>query len=1026
MKIPPTLLSLLVGMGGVLMPLGANAAEPAPVAEPTAEQAAFFEREIRPVLIKACVDCHGAKKQEAGLALDSRAGLMKGSDEGPVIHVGKPEQSSLIRAVRRTGDVQMPPDSKLADHEVAALSKWVEMGSPWPGTIEKSTNKPAKPLWSLEPVKRIEPPAASDPAWNENGIDRLLFAKLKEQGLSPVGPADKRTLLRRVTLDLTGLPPTTEEIAAFLADDTPQAYAKLIDRLLASPRYGERWARHWLDVARYADTAGDGADYPVREAGKYRDWVIRAFNADQPYDQFVRDQIAGDILARTAPPEQYADKVTATGYLAVGKRYGYNATPDFQHLDFADAIDSVGRGLLGLSLGCARCHDHKFDPVSMSDYYAMYGIFQSTRWAFPGGEELKRPTHFPALVPAEEAARRDAAKAAELAGIDAEIQRLKKEQTALDGKSFAGGVDLGLEGQAPGKPPASPWLSIGPNAIHAEAQSPFTHTHPAGTRGVRMGTGKPNEGVRYVFASPLRKTPEKLMHFTIDFCTKAGGNQPGSYRFYLGRGVIESLAFECSVSESEIALRSGGDAWQVLRKLTPGNWYTLAVAIDPEKKTLAGLVGAPGDLVRFQDKPLNAGWDGVADTFICDAIGHVAGAAPERDLDNIGLQDSPFAEPGSPPVVAPVATAEQKERLAKVEAELATVTKLRAAKAAVVPYEVGYGVSEGTPVNARIQKRGEPEKLGSEVPRKFLDALGGDALPSDAKGSGRLELAHWITRPTNPLTARVFVNRVWHWHFGRGLVPTPSDFGVRGELPSHPELLDWVTTQFIESGWSIKSLHRQMLLTRAYQLSSEDQPAGLAADPSNRWLWRYSRRPLDAETIRDAMLAVSGRLDLSPAPVHPFPPVESWGFTIHNPFHAVYDSDRRSIYLMVQRNRRHPFLALFDAADPNFSAAERLPTTTPTQTLFLMNSPFVHAQSEGFARRLLAVQGDDAARMKVALEMALGRSSTEAEVAQAQTFVEAYRQKLAARGTPAAEQPVLAWGALARVMLTSNAFLYID
>ncbi|NDA68869.1 MAG: DUF1549 domain-containing protein, partial [Verrucomicrobia bacterium] len=483
-----------------------------------------------------------------------------------------------------------------------------------------------------------------------------------------------------------GLPPTPEELDAFEREcssisNRQSAIGNTLDRLLASPAYGERWGRHWLDVARYADTAGDGADYPVREAVKYRDWVVNAFNADQPFNEFIREQIAGDILAAQGPPADYARRITATGFLAIGKRYGYKPSPDYQHLDFADAIDSVGRSLLGLSLGCARCHDHKYDPVNMGDYYALYGIFQSTKWAFPGGEEQKRPSDFPPLVPRDEAARLDKLKAAELARLDAALAQLKADRVALDSKSIAGGPDLGFELQKLAEPPTAPWLSEGPNKVLAEAQSPFAHIHPVGTRGVRVGTGKANNGVRYVFARPLKATPGKQMHFSVDFRTVAPTDKSGAYRFYLGRGVIASLAVEVSVTATELALRDG-TKWEVVRKLQPGTWHTLRLTLDPAKKTYSGAVGALGDLTTFADKPLGASWDGVADTFICDAIGHISGPAPERDLDNLGLQETPFAEPGTGPVVAPAAPADLAERLKKLDADIAATTKQREAEAA--------------------------------------------------------------------------------------------------------------------------------------------------------------------------------------------------------------------------------------------------------------------------------------------------------------------------------------------------------
>lgn len=1016
----------------------------------------FFETRVRPLLVKHCVNCHGPKKQEGGLRLDSRDAWMRGGDRGAAIVAGQPDKSLLIQAVRHGDpDFRMPPDRKLSARQIADLEKWIRRGAIDP---RRESARPvnarlnpdeARAFWSFQPVTQPGVPRAEDDRWSRTSLDAFVRTAWIRRGLTPVADADPRTLIRRATLDLTGLPPTPDEIDAFLKDDPEQAFARLIDRCLKSPAYGERWGRHWLDVARYADTAGDGADYPVREARKYRDWVIAAFNADQPYDEFIREQIAGDVIARqmatravsagsvnTQQPgsdgaeassdaiggsadleAEYARLVTATGFLAIGKRYGYKPSPDYEHLDFADVIDSVGRSVLGLSLGCARCHDHKYDPVSMADYYAFYGILKSTKWAFPGGEELKRPAHFPPLVPPATAARLDQVKAEELAKLDSEIASRKSDRNRLDPNWCAGGLDLHLESQAIGKPPGKPWFHAGPIEVRADSQSPFEHVYSRGTRGVRLGSGQPTDGLRYVFPDGLRAAPGRQMHFTLDFRTAADAKEKGAYRFYLGRGVVQSLAVECSVTASEFAIRNGTE-WEVIRRVERGVWHTLRLTIDPAKKTYSGIVGTVDDLTTFESKGVGLNWDGVLDCFICDGIGHVGGAACARDLDNVGLQETPFGEPGG------VAERPRREpdvaRRKELDARIKELTERRAARAAVPAYAVAYGVGESSPTNVRIQQRGEPERLGDEVPRRFLEVLGGDRVPPDA-GSGRLPLADWLTRSTNPLTARVFVNRVWQWHFGQGLVTTPSDFGLRGQRPSHPELLNWLASEFVANGWSVKWLHRQIMLSRTYQLASDDHADNLETDPGNRWLWRFARRRLDAESIRDSMLAVSGGLDRSEPGPHPFPPVESWGFTIHRPFHAVYDSRHRSVYLMVQRNRRHPYLALFDAADPNQSVASRHATTTPTQALFLMNSPFVHEQADLFARRILAAADDTPSRVRFAFTAAHGRVPPEPEFQDAVAFVSAYREKLAAD-----DSGQQAWAALARVLLTSNAFLYVE
>ena len=993
----------------------------------------FFEARVRPLLVKHCLKCHGAKKQEGGLRLDSRDGWMRGGDRGTTILAGQPAKSLIIQAVKYDDpDLQMPPAKKLTSNEIADLETWVKRGAPDPRRESATQNttrmsvEDARTFWSFLPLKAPAVPRDAGDRWSRSSIDAFVHAQLKAHGLSPVVDADRRTLIRRATFDLTGLPPTPSEIEAFLGDDSPNAFDSLLDRLLDSKAYGERWGRHWLDVARYADTAGDGADYPVREAYKYRDWVIRAFNDDMPFDQFVREQIAGDILARrdsTDDPERYASQVTATGFLAIGKRYGYKASPDYQYLDFADVIDSVGRSLQGLSLGCARCHEHKYDPVSAEDYYALYGILQSTKWAFPGGEEQKRPAHFSPLVPPSQVTALEQARADELAVLDAKLTELNRRRQEFDPNLRAGGMDLGFEAQKAGGRPADPWVCAGPIEITPEAQSPFDHVHPKGKLGVRIGSGQPTDGLRYVFKDGLRATPGRKMHFTVDF-RSVTSKEKGAFRFYLGRGVVQSLAIQCSATATEFAVANGGN-WETIRRITPGTWYTLRITIDPAKKTYSGIVGTADDLTRFSDKSVGPGWDGVADCFICDGFGHVSGAACSRDLDNIGMQEVPFNSPGSKSVQPKATTANGEQQLAALASEIAELKKQRQARAAEPAYEVAYGVSEAEPVNAQVQLRGEPHRTGDEVPRRFLDVLGGEPVPQSSTGSGRLELAEWITRPSNPLTARVFVNRVWQWHFGRGLVETPSDFGSRGTRPSHPQLLDWLASEFIRSGWSVKSLHRLIMNSRTWQLASADHTRNLEIDPSNRWHWRYARRPLDAESIRDSMLFVSGNLDHTIPKSHPFPSVKTWGFTIHRPFHAVYDSNHRSVYLMVQRNRRHPYLALFDAADPNQSVATRQPTTTPTQALFLMNSPFVHEQANGFARGIAAVEADDLTRIRWAFETAHGRIPEDAVVQDAVAFASAYREKLA-DSDPTGEHDLAAWSALARVLLTSNAFLFID
>ena len=1008
----------------------------------------FFETRIRPIFVSHCEACHSDanKKTNGGLALDSRQGWQRGGDQGPAIVPGKPDESLLMKAIRHESDViAMPPEEsrpRLSQQQQDDLATWILQGAIDPRSqaerVGGMTKETAESWWSFQPLANLTPPEVARPEWVYNDIDRFVVSELLKHDLQPNDVTNRRTWIRRVTFDLTGLPPTPEEIHLFLNDPSEQAFAHVVDRLLASPAYGERYGRHWLDVARYADTAGDASDYPIREAGQYRNWVIQAFNSNMPWNDFLRQQIAGDIYAKENPDNQYANMVTATGFLAIGKRYGHRPLSDFQYLDFADAIDSVGRSLLGLSIGCARCHDHKYDPVTMKDYYALYGIMQSTKWAFAGGEEQKQPSDFPPLVPPNEAERLDAEKASALADMDRELAELRAKRNRLDPKYRGGGLDLDLESQELNKPPVTPWLSSGPNMVSHDAQSPFEQTFGKGTRGVRIGSGQTNDGVRMVFSPGLQTAFANTIYLSVDFRSPTDpksaesnvngvadpngtSNETGAYRFYLGRGVLESIALECSISATEFAIREAGQ-WRIVAALESNRWYQLRIAIDSANRVINGMLHWDAGRTDFDPIELSANWDGIANTFICDAIGHRAGTVPVRDLDNLSMQSEPFPEFGSVAEQKTDLDEEIATKLADIDSEIAVLTTRRDATALTVPYKVAYGVSEGTPSNARLQLRGEPENLGDEVQRGFVAILGNDAIAHPEHSSGRKDLAEWLTSENNPLPARVAVNRIWRWHFGRGIVSSTSDFGVRGSAPTHPQLLDWLATRFIRSGWDVKDLHKCIVLSRTYRLSSDSQHASREndADPENHLLWRFNRHALDAESLRDAMLSVSGNLNLSQPEQHPFPPVQTWAFTIHQPFHAVYESDHRSVYLMAQRNRRHPYLSLFDGADPNQSTGERLTTTTPTQSLYLMNSPLVHQWSASVAEQILNQPGERVDRIGYIYEKLIGRQATPQDIKQAENFIERYQT------SPDNASPAAAWSALARVLMTSNPFLYVD
>ena len=768
-----------------------------------AENVAWFESRVRPLLVAQCQECHGPKKQQGGLRLDTAAGVRAGGDSGPVVVPGKPEQSLLLKAVRHEGP-KMPPKQKLKFEEIALLTEWVKRGATFPEAAVRTAAVP-QAHWAFQPVADPHVPEVRHAAWPRNAVDRFVLAELEARGLTPVGPAERRTLLRRVTFDLTGLPPTPEEVERFLAEDSADAFARVVDRLLASPHYGERWGRHWLDVVRYADTAGDNSDYPIPQMYLYRNWVIQALNRDKPFDQFLTEQLAGDLL----PARDWQDrreKLIATGYVAGARRFGSYEDARYQwHLTYEDAIDNLGRTFLGLTINCARCHDHKFDPIKLEDYYSLYGFFRSTRYPWPGTELSKVPYDLVPLLPPGEAEAALAEHARQKTTWEAAVKRAEEAKAAANKAA---------------------------------------------------GEGKTDEA--------RRRTEEA-------------------------------------------------------------------------------------------DKALQA-------------------ARKQRDV---------FAR-------------------------------------TALPFETAYAVAEGTRWvgNARMHTRGDPEKLGKEVPRRFLGVLGGQPMPTDEKGSGRLALAGWLTDPANPLTTRVFVNRLWHYHFGKGLVATPSDFGRQGKPPTHPALLDYLARRFVAEGWSIKAMHRLILLSQTYQLASCEEPRNLEHDPANDYLWKFTRHRLDAESLRDALLAVSGSLDPTPGGAHPFPEQSTWDFTQHKPFKAVYETNRRSVYLMTQRIQRHPYLALFDGPDTNASTAARVTSTTPLQALYLMNDPFVHEAARKFAARLSVEAASEAARLDRAYRLAFGRPATAAEQAQAEQYLNQAQSQLASRAA--------AWESLCRALVLTNEFAYVE
>ena len=945
------------------------------------EQFVFFESKVRPLLVERCYKCHSGAKAGGGLSLETAAGWQKGGESGSAIVVGKPDDSLLIDVINYRS-LEMPPadaGGKMSADEISIITKWVADGAPDPRTSPESlagmTREQIQSWWSFQPLPAIETNPTSV------SIDAFLQAKLSEQLLTATEPADKRTLIRRATYDLTGLPPTPEDVDAFLADDSADAFDKVIDRLLESPQYGVHWGRHWLDVVRYADTAGENTDRPLPHAWRYRNWVLDALHRDMPFDKFVRMQLCGDIAGAEARAASQTDGVIATGYLAIARRFGHDIDKDI-HLTYEDVIDNLGKNFLGLTLGCARCHDHKYDPITANDYYALYGIFASTRFSFPGCEPKGQPRD---LVPLLETSKVDAMMAeyeTRMAEYEQRSQVAVKETQRL--KELAAASNRTLAESAVGEGESVSLLQDSGGALDR----------------IAMRKGEVLQLVVLPNGNHGADTTRVEMEMTR-LGTQARWNVADVIPIFTQDGP---------------AIRQNGAIWCLL-DVTDGSVYLheKKAAINGQSSLSGWAIGdTPSAIVNASREPVSV-WTTLppASFFVHPGVGRniaVAWVCPEDGeyhVEGIVSDSHPAGLDGVSFRFEHLATPEYGNGLATLGESVSAKASTRPAPPAI---PVAYAVSEAEPKNARLHQRGDPEQFGDEVPRRWLSVFGGQEVMSGGS-SGRQELAEWIVE--QPLFARVMVNRIWHWHFGRGLVATPNDFGSRGEPPTHRELLDWLAAQFHAGGYRVKPIHRLIMRSAAYQRGSIANTMQVDRDPENRWLARFSRRRLTAEELRDSLLSVSGRLDLSVGEAHPFPPEASWTFTQHNPFDAVYDTDRRSVFMMVQRQRRHPYLALFDGADPNSSTATRQATTVPTQALYFLNAPFFHDQAAALAESIeRQAEGN---RIDFIFQRLFQREPTTAEREIAATFLAKYPGESHGK-----------WSAYARVLLASSEFLYID
>jgi cytochrome c553 len=925
--------------------LAAAVAAAARAADPTPADLEFFEKRVRPVLVEHCVSCHGDKKQKGGLRLDSRAAALAGGDVGPAVVPGKPDDSPLVKAVRYTDDLQMPPKGKLPDAAVADLAEWVKRGAPWPGDagaaarVEGGFTDAMKRHWAFQPVRK--PPT---PKGDAHPIDTFLRAKIDAAGLTPTRPADARTFARRLAFDLTGLPPVPDRVAAFekaYAADPDSAVKAYVAELLASPRYGERWGRHWLDVARYADSNGSEVDHAMANAWRYRDYVIAAFNADKPFDSFVREQVAGDLLGTP-------DGLLASGFLMLGPKALAELDKEVFRYDVADEqVDTIGKAFVGLTFGCARCHDHKFDPISAKDYYALAGILRSSN-TVDTSKRVATWTERP--LP-----NADPVRAAELTKKAADL-RAERAKVAANAKA------------------GTPKLAAGAKYLLVEAED-------FATANVRVDRENLGKGIGVV-----RTRMEYPDSIEYAFELPAAGEYQVELRYAAKESRPTHLLVNGNLEDMDAAAAVTGDWFPKNQKWHVEGKFTFKAG----RNTLAFRRDGP---VPLFDK-----W--LVGTVLADGKKH-----------SDALKDPT-------PAKAPPDDATAK-KLKDLDAAIA------AADAEREKVPTALAPLDGPGKDLPVLVRGNPAMPGPVVPRGFPTFFEEVKVAAPgASQSGRKELADWLTHPANPLTARVIVNRVWGWHFGDGLVRSPDNFGLRGETPSHPELLDWLAARFVENGWSVKKLNALICTSAAYR-RAVGPPAD--ADPENRLLARWPRQRLDAEQVRDAMLAVGGNLD--PAAGGSLMEVLNRTYATggNAPPDVVkrmhYDAPRRSVYLPVVRNAVYDLFAAFDYPEPGTVTGRRDATTVAPQALFLINSPFVRDQGRRLAERVRGLGKDDGERVRAAYELVFSRTPTGAEMKAAAAFLD--RDEAALKGSGEKNPRAAAWARLCHALLASNEFLYV-
>ncbi len=1224
--------------------------------EPTAEQLTFFETRIRPVLVERCYECHSGDvdEVESKFQIDSRAGILRGGIHGPAAIPGMPEKSLLIFAVNHAVQIDMPPKFKLPTLEIDDLTAWIKMGIPWPDaestavllkpgqeTAQGVTNEDRQ-FWSFLPPRLPDLPRVRNRHWTSTGIDYFVLARLERAGMKPAEAASRRVLIRRATFDLTGLPPTPDEINRFLEDTAADAYARLISRLLASPAYGERWARHWLDVARYADSNGLDENLAHANAFRYRDYVVKAFNQDKTYDQFVREQLAGDLLPDDETESPLSDRITATGFLSLGAKMLAEDDPLKMQMDIIDEqVDTLGRAFIGLTLGCARCHDHKFDPIPTADYYSLAGIFKSTttmdnfnvvaKWherPVASPEITQRTERLQAeLVDVQQEIKESRAAAGatalenarhqvgsyllaaqQLESIDQilpasrtfsndpeNLKRLKHQTVEAEafprgnvmtlteglgsgigvlasGEEKPGFVEYDIEVSAGGlyqlelryaattpsplrlaidgtpvresvaggvtEHPAGTihqfWENVaivalepGTHVFRLESNDTFPHLDKlrlvqlagsleafgkdAGTENVTSAAGGLREAVTMEAETFQRGNVSRLADgygAGIGAVAGPGGPNRLEYDITLPRPGTYHLLVRYAAAESRPTRMSIGDVVINPAGLasTTGSWYpdtqtwefqgsfhaattsiTLKLSRDGPISHLDRFLLLPGSTGESEstspDPELLARWreklkatrtqqDSVLATWHRAA----AGSLPVQLTDKATAAEKLLLQPGPVPSLTELAARYQQvfnEALRQWEARrqegpevlpdpalesyrrllydtegplagvdlsklvldgkaAGAVKKLEQTatelEAAIPDVPSAMAVVEGAPEDLRIHLRGNHITLGELVPRQFPQVLTtGTQTPVDDTQSGRLQLARWLTSGNHPLTARVIANRIWHWHFGQALVRSPDNFGRLGQRPTHPALLDFLALKLQDEDWSLKSLHRAIMLSSTYQMSSDWNERYAESDPENKLIWRMNRRRLEAEEIRDSLLAVGDNLDRRMGGSLLPTKNRAYVTSTANIDIAVYDTRRRSLYLPVVRSALYSVFQVFDFAEPSVPSGQRQVTNIASQALFIMNSKIVKDQSESLAKMLLAPgTADVQQRIQQLYLQVLGRTADLQELASCLAHLEKYSAALEENGIKGADQQLQSWQSLCRALLASNEFIYLD